>query len=87
MGLSQLGVVLGPLLGGVFTTYTTWRWCFYINLPIGAIVAAGLFLVPIPDQFEKPNPWTVLRRLHLELDLFGFALIAPAAVQLLLALQ
>jgi MFS family permease len=87
MGFSQLGVVVGPLLGGVFTSYTTWRWCFFINLPVGAVVAVGLFFVEIPDQFQKPSPWTVLRRLPIELDLIGFALIAPAAVQLLLALQ
>ena len=87
MGFSQLGVVVGPLLGGVFTSYTTWRWCFFINLPVGAVVAVVLFFVEIPDQFQKPSLWTVLRRLPMELDLIGFALIAPAAVQLLLALQ
>ncbi|KAL2261812.1 hypothetical protein VTK26DRAFT_3255 [Humicola hyalothermophila] len=87
MGFSQLGVIFGPLVGGAFTAYATWRWCFFVNLPIGAIVAIGLLLLSIPDQFQKPSPWSVLRRLHLELDLVGFALIAPAAAQLLLALQ
>lgn len=87
MGLSQLGVVFGPLVGGAFTSYTSWRWCFYVNLPIGAAVALGMLLVKIPDACEKPSAVAVLKRLHLELDLVGFALIAPAAVQLLLALQ
>lgn len=87
MGFSQLGVIIGPLVGGALTAYASWRWCFYLNLPIGAVVAVGLLLLPIPDQFQKANPWAVLRSLHLELDLAGFALIAPAAIQLLLALQ
>lgn len=41
----------------------------------------------IPDQIKKPNPRTVLRQFHRKLDLVGFVLFAPAAIQLLLALQ
>ncbi|KAI9740060.1 MAG: hypothetical protein M1818_004811 [Claussenomyces sp. TS43310] len=86
-GVSQLGLVIGPLLGGALTQYATWRWCFYINLPIGGIVAAMLAFVHIPDTIPKPKPMSVLRTLPSKLDLVGFALFAPAAIQLLLALQ
>jgi hypothetical protein len=60
---------------------------FYINLPLGGVAALILVLVRIPEQLTKPNPLEVLRTLHQKLDLIGFALFAPAAIQLLLALQ
>jgi Fungal trichothecene efflux pump (TRI12) len=60
---------------------------FYINLPIGGLVAVLLAFTHIPDQIPKPPPMQVLRTLPAKLDLIGFALFAPAAIQLLLALQ
>ena len=87
MGISQLGLVVGPLLGGVLTQYTTWRWCFYINLPIGALVFVALFFVRIPTQVAKAKALTVWSSLHKKLDLVGFTIFAPAAIMLLLAVQ
>ncbi|KAK8067169.1 MFS multidrug transporter [Apiospora hydei] len=85
---AQLGLVCGPLIGGALTEYSTWRWCFYINLPLGGVTAVFLALTHVPDITEKP-PFTLalLRRLLPELDLLGFVLFAPAAVMFLLALQ
>lgn len=60
---------------------------FYINLPIGGAVAVFLVFSRIPDQTQKPDPMSVLKQLHRKLDLVGFALFAPAPIQLLLALQ
>ncbi|KAI0414510.1 major facilitator superfamily domain-containing protein [Xylaria grammica] len=87
MGITQLGNIAGPVIGGAFTTGYTWRWCFYINLPVGALVAFPILFLHIPEQVPKDNAWNVLRQLHRHLDLFGLVLFAPALTQLLLALQ
>ncbi|KAI2465940.1 putative MFS multidrug transporter [Annulohypoxylon bovei var. microspora] len=43
--------LLGPTMGGAFTTNVTWRWCFYINLPIGGVVMVLVFfLLHVPNQ-------------------------------------
>ncbi|OJJ44953.1 hypothetical protein ASPZODRAFT_153281 [Penicilliopsis zonata CBS 506.65] len=78
--------IAGPLLGGVFTDSISWRWCFYINLPIGAIsIAVVLFVLKLPSKNEFSGT-SVLNRIK-QLDLIGAALLIPAVVCLLLALQ
>lgn len=63
---------------------------FYINLPIGALVALLILFVDIPDQANKAPVKSAKAALDIilrELDLPGFVLFAPAAIQLLLALE
>src|SRR5580692_3269727 len=56
-----MGPVIGPLLGGIITTYLSWRWIFYVNLPIGliGILLALRFVENIRDHgqggFDLPG--------------------------------
>ncbi|KAL4865528.1 major facilitator superfamily domain-containing protein [Aspergillus spectabilis] len=85
--VAQLGLASGPLFGGLLTQYATWRWCFYLNLPVGGLVAVMLVFVRIPQQHPRPPPLSVVRSLHTSLDLLGFLIFAPALLMLLLALE
>jgi EmrB/QacA subfamily drug resistance transporter len=60
--------VTGPLIGGFLTTYLSWHWIFWINIPIGivGIIVAGLFL-NVPDA-RNPRP----------VDVVGFVLAGIA---------
>jgi MFS family permease len=87
-GFSQLGIVAGPLIGGVLTERVSWQWCFYINLPVGGAAAALFVFVNVPEVIVKERfSMELMRRILPDLDLVGFALFAPAAVMFLMALQ
>jgi EmrB/QacA subfamily drug resistance transporter len=70
-----VATVLGPLLGGVLVDHASWRWVFYVNLPVGVAALAGLSLrLPAPETDRPDRP----------LDASGAALLAAATSALML---
>ena len=69
--------IFGPTLGGWLTDQWSWRACFWVNLPVGAIAVTAIYL-----EFPHMKPRAAERRL----DWLGFATLIGCVVPLLLAL-
>jgi DHA2 family multidrug resistance protein len=60
-----VGPILGPAVGGYLTEHLSWRWCFYINLPVGIIALLGVWLFISHDEKPSARPF----------DFIGFGML------------
>jgi EmrB/QacA subfamily drug resistance transporter len=74
---SQVGPLVGPLVGGALTTYLSWHWIFFVNAPL-ALGAAGLAMPSFPPRSSGQAP---------RLDLVGFMLMSVGMTLLVFSMD
>jgi EmrB/QacA subfamily drug resistance transporter len=71
-----VGALLGPTLGGIIVTYSTWRVIFFINVPVGIVVLGLLFVLLPPSPSVRPR-----------IDLLGAGLLGAALLTVMFGLN
>jgi EmrB/QacA subfamily drug resistance transporter len=74
---AMIGPTVGPIVGGILTSYASWRWIFYLNMPIGLI--GGALALRLFEDYRAPAPT--------RFDLVGFAIAGAGLFLLELAIE
>jgi len=69
---AMIGPMVGPVVGGFLTDYVSWRWIFFLNIPIG--LAGGVLALWLFENFRAPAPT--------RFDLVGFAIVGAGLLLL-----
>nr|OQO31036.1 hypothetical protein B0A51_03742 [Rachicladosporium sp. CCFEE 5018] len=78
---ATIGATLGPFLGGIITDNSTWRWVFYLNLPIGSVAFLALFMF-LRVNYKQDTTW---RQRFRRIDLSGNLIFIGAVISVLIA--
>jgi DHA2 family multidrug resistance protein len=73
---AMMGPILGPTMGGWITDNMNWRWCFYINLPVGILCALGILFFIRQSRSPRRDEFDALG--------FGMLSVAIGALQMML---